>query len=363
MLSIDFGTSDTVAAHTDPVRGTVETFVASDAVRPVSVVYERAVAEHRGRRPRLVVLTHPDTWTPQQVRSLTDAAVRAGVDVRSVVTVSKGWAAVGFFTRSARPMQGSVVAVLDLGYETADVAVFTVGRHGAMRLAAARSGTALSGRNLDAIVRRVAERLLAARDPEAVEQLRVAPVHVHCDLDAQVRRAKEQLSRQDSATVTVRTGERSHTLTLHRDDFDEAIGPEIDRAVATLRTALADAGLPPDATPDVLYLTGGSARIPAVRAALGRLCPVRSPGESSTVVAEGALVAVENRRRSSRARTLGWLRPVGMGVAAILIAAGIAVAVSQPARSAPIPVVREHSALSVHHMEDMTRTENRDDHE
>ncbi len=393
MLSIDFGTSDTVAAHTDPVRGTVETFVESDAVRPVSVVYGRAVAEHGGRRPRTVVLTHPDTWTAQQIRSLIDSAVRAGVDSRSLVTVSKGWAAVDFFTRSERLQRGSVVAVLDLGYETADAAVFTVGGGGAMRLAAVGSDRALGGRNLDAVVRRMVERALVVRDPDAAAQLRVAPVHVHRDLDAQVRRAKERLSREDTATVTVRLEECSHTLTLGRDEFDAAIVPVIDRAVTGLRAALADAGLPSGTVPDVLYLTGGSARIPSVRSTLGGLCPVRAAGETSTVVAEGALVAVENRRRSSRARTLGWLRPVGIAVAAVLVAAGIAVAVSrglthepvvvhvsgsavvaqpfggavgapQTAGFASIPADREHSAVPVHQIEDSTGTDqNRDDHE
>ncbi len=73
MLSIDFGASNTVAAHTNPVRGTVESLIVDDAVRPIEAVYERTLATHDGQRPKVVVLTHPDSWSERQVRTLADA--------------------------------------------------------------------------------------------------------------------------------------------------------------------------------------------------------------------------------------------------------------------------------------------------
>ena len=106
--------------------------------------------------------------------------------------------------------------------------------------------------------------------------------------------AKEHLSEAPSATITLDTGTGRHTLTVTRGEFDELIGPDLDRAVALARATLADAGVTAPSDLAALYLTGGSTRIPLVHTRLGELGPVATLDDPKTVVSRGALLAVED---------------------------------------------------------------------
>jgi hypothetical chaperone protein len=60
--------------------------------------------------------------------------------------------------------------------------------------------------------------------------------------------------------------------TATRTDFDRAIAARTERLYRTARDCLATAGLRSGAI-DTIFLTGGSSRVPAVRAAIGRAAP------------------------------------------------------------------------------------------
>lgn len=324
MLAIDYGVSNTRVAHSDPIRGTVETFVGSGAVRPLEAVYAQALAVHRDRPPATVVFTHPDSWAEEQIRALTDSGVRAGIDSRAIRTVPEAHAAAEYYARLADPAVGSTLVVVDFG-ATLSVTALTVTGNG-FRTEAARGDHTLGGRTFDTVVRRWAEGALVADGPEVCEEVKSAPLHVHRHLEEQIRQVKETLSRESSATVTVPLAAGVRTYTLTRDEFDTLIGSHVDRAVRAVRGTLTDAGL---TEPDVLYATGGSSRIPLVRTRLADLGPLVAPNHADTAVAEGAIITVENRRRAARARAMAWLRPVGIGVALILVVAGLVLAASR----------------------------------
>lgn len=350
MLSIDFGTSNTAAAHSGATSGRIEALAlshagnlmpsavyvdapdriavgdvaANEAQRnpagylpapkrligpptvtvngftipthlPVAAVLRsvlgRAVAAHAGVAPTGVVLTHPEAWSPEQIRVLADAARHAGIDPAGTTFVSEPRAAAQHYSRSHTLEPGAKIAVFDFGGGTLDVAVLTVGDNGDFGVVAARGDNGLGGKNFDALVARWVDRQLDDRNPDLREYLRRgAPVDVRHALDDSIRRAKELLSEAPSATITVTGNGERETLQITRGEFDELITPMVDRAMHLTREALLDAGVGAPDQLAALYLTGGTSRIPLVHDRLRALGPVATLDDPKTVVAQGALV-------------------------------------------------------------------------
>lgn len=113
-------------------------------------------------------------------------------------------------------------------------------------------------------------------------------------LEDSIRRAKELLSEAPSATITVTAPGQQETLSLTRDEFDDLIADEIDRAVALTQATLADAAVT-GGDLKALYLTGGSSRIPLVHQRLAVLGPIATLDDPKTVVARGALIATHTQ--------------------------------------------------------------------
>jgi len=87
-----------------------------------------------------------------------------------------------------------------------------------------------------------------------------------------VEEAKIELSAEQAAAVPLAFLEAGLAMTLTRGDFDHAIEAGIDRLRKTASACIAAAGLGPAAI-DTIFLTGGSSRVPAVRAAIGEVAP------------------------------------------------------------------------------------------
>jgi Hsp70 protein len=351
LLGIDFGTSNTAAAHSGATSGVVETLalshtsnVMSSAVfvdtpdriavgdvalnsaerNPASFipspkrlvgqqsvinvngyslpayvligavlrsVLGRAAAAHGGQPPAHLVLTHPEAWSPIQVQVLRDAAAQAGADPHRITTISEPRAAAQHYSRTHAVDPGARIAVFDFGGGTLDVAVLAATGHGTFDVIAARGDNGLGGKNFDALIRRWVDGQLESRNPPLLAYLRRAPVGIRQNLDDSIRRAKELLSEAPSATITV-AGEGFHeTLQITRDEFDELIDAPLDRAVHQTRAALADAGIAPGQL-TALYLTGGTSRIPLVHQKLAPLGKIATLDDPKTVVAQGSLTAL-----------------------------------------------------------------------
>ncbi|NKS56018.1 Hsp70 family protein [Rhodococcus hoagii] len=210
-----------------------------------------------------------------------------------MTTVSEPRAAAHFYTRSDTIAAGDTIAVFDFGGGTLDIAVLTATDTGGFTVIAARGDNGLGGKNLDAIIRRWVDQELRESNPELLDYLRrEAPVNVLRALEESIRRAKELLSEAPSATITVAAPGQQETLSLTRDEFDDLIAPEIDRAVSLTQATLADAGIT-GGDLKALYLTGGSSRIPLVHQRLAALGPIATLDDPKTVVARGALIATQ----------------------------------------------------------------------
>ncbi|RPA12351.1 Hsp70 family protein [Gordonia sp. OPL2] len=259
----------------------------------LGAIIQRGKAAHAGAPPERLVLTHPEAWAQQQVRVLVDAATSVGIHPSAITTISEPRAAAAHYSRSHAMQPGAKIAVFDFGGGTLDIAVLTVTAMNSFQVIAARGDNGLGGKNLDALVQRWVEDRLTDRDPNLVTWLRrQAPVDVVADLQDSIRRAKELLSEAPSATITVPTPSGRMTLQITRDEFDELIGPAVGQALQLTRAALMDAGVTHSSQLTALYLTGGSSRIPLIQHRLHDLGPVATLDDPKTVVAQGALVVV-----------------------------------------------------------------------
>lgn len=287
-----------VASPKRLITGNAETTVAGLTMPMSSLVgavmraiVDRAKAAHAGQLPDRVVLTHPEAWAGQQVQVLLDAAAQTGIERSRIITVSEPRAAAAHYSRSHSMQPGAKIGVFDFGGGTLDVAVLAVNNQGSFQVVAARGDNGLGGKNLDALVQRWVEDRLDERDPQAVEWLRrQAPVDVVQAMQDSVRRAKELLSEAPSATITVSLPSGRQTLQITRDELDELITPAIDQAIRLTRATLLDGGISHPDQLTALYLTGGSSRIPLVQQRLSELGQVATLDDPKTVVAQGALV-------------------------------------------------------------------------
>ena len=121
--------------------------------------------------------------------------------------------------------------------------------------------------------RELAELVSLACEPEKVGRLLNMVRHrLGHRLAFAVEDAKIVLSAEERATLPLSFLEAGLAVTTTRADFDRAIDARIDRLHRAASDCIALAGLGPAAI-DTIFLTGGSSRVPTVRAAIARAAP------------------------------------------------------------------------------------------
>ncbi|AKK03860.1 Hsp70 family protein [Corynebacterium epidermidicanis] len=346
-FGIDFGTSNTSAAHTAPLSGAVETvslthrsnlmpsavyredgeifagdtallrgrrspaqlllspkrYIDHDTVQlggqdadllelisaVIGAALERAKAQHAGTDPETVTLTHPEAWSVHSVGQLVAATKRAGVAEEKIRTISEPRAAAVHYAAQQHVEPGKHVAVFDFGGGTLDIAVLQSQPDGNFRVVSAKGDNSLGGRTVDNLMFRWLITQLEHDDPDFADYVRNAPISVMHSLEENVREAKEILSDASSATVSISTPQGEQDILITREEFNSLIDPSVERAVELTRAALSQAGVSSSDTP--LYLTGGSSRIPHVHNRLSELGQVQTLDDPKTVVSRGAVRA------------------------------------------------------------------------
>ncbi|MDO4630952.1 MAG: Hsp70 family protein [Corynebacterium sp.] len=346
-LAIDFGTSNSAAAHTAPLSGSVETlplshrsnlvpsagYVKEDGtivygdsalsmgrrnpsrmvVSPkryighelvqlagedvslkslISAVYrgvlDKGRAQHAGEPPETITITHPESWSVHNVDTLIAAALDVGVPKDALRTITEPRAAAMHYAARQKIPPGSHVAVFDFGGGTLDIAVLRAEHNGDFKVIAAKGDNSLGGRTIDNLLYRWVIDQVEKDDPDLADELRMAQVSIMHSLDQSIREAKEMLSDTSSATITVSTPHGEQDFLITRDEFNEVIHGVVARAVELTQSALRQAGVDGH-TP--IYMTGGSSRIPYVQNRLGEIGMVMTLDDPKTVVARGALEA------------------------------------------------------------------------
>jgi hypothetical chaperone protein len=121
--------------------------------------------------------------------------------------------------------------------------------------------------------RELADLVSLACEPGKVERLlNVVRKRLGHRLAFAVEDAKIELSAVERAAVPLGFLEAGLAITTTRGEFDRAIDARVERLYKAASDCIAAAGLGPAAI-DTIFLTGGSSRVPLVRAAIGRAAP------------------------------------------------------------------------------------------
>jgi actin-like ATPase involved in cell morphogenesis len=224
----------------------------------------RAVATAGGRPPAQVVLTHPEAWARRRLDQLVRAAELAGLG--PVRLLPEPVAAAMWYLRATRLPPGGRVAVFDFGGGTCDAAVLAAepgSPHGFAVLAAGGEDQ-LGGEHIDRRLLDWVDTQLRASDRAELADRLEHPDEVGSwlTLRDQVRAAKHALSEYPSAHIAVRTMTGTASLLITVEEFERLIAQDVDRAVALAQRVLDEAG-PPGVTG--FYLTGGTSLVPLVQ--------------------------------------------------------------------------------------------------
>ena len=212
-----------------------------------------------------VVLTHPANWGEYKLDLLRDVANRGGFAATELV--SEPAAAARHYASTGRLSVGDAVAVYDFGGGTFDAAVIRVEADGATLLGSPQGLERLGGIDIDQVVfSHVAATLggaleaLDRSDPDvrrAIQQVRL-----------ECTTAKEQLSADSEATISVVAPGLNTQVRITRDELEAALRPRITETVRALERAVASAGLVLGDLVGVV-LVGGSSRLPLVAEMVG----------------------------------------------------------------------------------------------
>ncbi|RRR99267.1 Hsp70 family protein [Glycomyces terrestris] len=224
----------------------------------------RAAIESVGHLPN-AVLTCPAAWSEQRRAALHDAAAQAGY--RPVQILTEPVAAAHYYTSrlSHRVAPGQPLAVFDFGGGTLDIAVLERRPDGSFGVLADGGLPDLGGLDFDAaLVAHIGE-TVRQREPEIWKRLEqpsgASELRNRRELWEEVRGAKEMLSRSSVAPVTV--PDMAQSLHLTRGELDQISRPLLSRAVGETQRVLALTGRRPEQLAG-LFLVGGSSRMPMV---------------------------------------------------------------------------------------------------
>ncbi|HZI78963.1 MAG TPA: molecular chaperone DnaK [Vicinamibacterales bacterium] len=220
-----------------------------------------AAEDYLGEKVTDAVITVPAYFNDAQRQATKDAGRIAGLNVLRIVNEPTA-AALAY---GLDKKKDETIAVYDFGGGTFDISVLEVGE-GIVEVKATNGDTHLGGDDLD---QRVIEWIVAefkktdgvdlSKDRMAVQRLKEA-----------AEKAKIELSTVLETDISLpfitadASGPKHLQMKLTRARFESLVGDLLERSMAPVRQALADAGLKPSDIDEVV-LVGGSTRVPKIQ--------------------------------------------------------------------------------------------------
>jgi len=220
-----------------------------------------AAEDYLGEKVADAVITVPAYFNDAQRQATKDAGAIAGLNVLRIVNEPTA-AALAY---GLDKKKDETIAVYDFGGGTFDISILEVGE-GVVEVKATGGDTHLGGDDLDQrIVEWIVEEFRASdgvdlsKDRMAQQRLRES-----------AEKAKIELSTTLETEINLpfitadQTGPKHLQLKLTRAKFEQLVDDLLERSMAPVRQALADAGVQPSAIDEVV-LVGGSTRVPKVQ--------------------------------------------------------------------------------------------------
>jgi len=220
-----------------------------------------AAEDHVGQKITDAVITVPAYFNDAQRQATKDAGTIAGLNVLRIVNEPTA-AALAY---GLDKKKDETIAVYDFGGGTFDISILEVGE-GVVEVKATNGDTHLGGDDLD---QRVIEWMVAefkksdgidlGKDRMALQRLKEA-----------AEKAKIELSTVMETDINLpfitadQSGPKHLQMKLTRAKFEQLVDDLLERSMAPVRQALADAGLQPSDI-DEIVLVGGSTRVPKIQ--------------------------------------------------------------------------------------------------
>jgi molecular chaperone DnaK len=222
---------------------------------------KQAAEDYLGEKVTDAVITVPAYFNDAQRQATKDAGQIAGLNVQRIVNEPTA-AALAY---GLDQKKDETIAVFDLGGGTFDISVLEVGE-GVVEVKATNGDTHLGGDDFDQVVTewliaefKKAEGIDLGKDRMALQRLKEA-----------AEKAKIELSSVMETEINLpfitadATGPKHLTTKLTRAKLEALVEPLVQRTMAPLKQALADAALKPSDVDEVV-LVGGSTRMPRVQ--------------------------------------------------------------------------------------------------
>uniref|UniRef100_A0A7S1J2M0 Heat shock protein 70 n=1 Tax=Eutreptiella gymnastica TaxID=73025 RepID=A0A7S1J2M0_9EUGL len=257
------------------VQVTKDTKYTAEELLAMLLTYVKSLTESFAEMPITdCVIAIPATYTLRQRQALEDAADIAGLKIYSFMHHSVAAALQYGISRRGFSELTNVV-VFDMGAAKTEVGVFTFhpkdvnaskDNLGHMEVRSIKNDLN-GGRHFDAMIaRQIAAEFKEKSGTDVLTLTDSDALKAVAKLMRTSERVKEVLSANQAAPAPVEGiyAERDFNTVIKRDQFLELVQPLVDRAMETVRAAVADAGLTPEDI-HVCELMGGGSRVPVVQ--------------------------------------------------------------------------------------------------
>lgn len=269
--------------------------------------------EYLGCEVKQAVITVPAYFTDAQRQATKDAGAIAGLEVLRIINEPTA-AALAYGEDKSGDHK---ILVFDLGGGTFDVSLLDIG-DGVFEVLATRGDNRLGGDDWD---NKIVEWMVAefkkeqgidlSADKMAMQRLREA-----------AEKAKIELSNMMETTISLpfitadATGPKHLEMKLSRAKFEELTADLLERVVAPIKNALADAGENASQI-DKILLVGGSSRMPAVQAKVKEILgkePTKGINPDECVAAGAAIQGSIMSGESDKNIVLVDVAPLSLGI-------------------------------------------------
>ncbi len=276
---------------------------------------KEAAEAHLGHSVTEAVVTVPAFFTERAREDTAEAARLAGLKLLRLV--SEPSAAAAAYARANR--RDETWLVYDLGGGTFDVSV-VASSAGVMEVRASHGDTQLGGHDFDRqLAQLAADDFRTRHGIDLAQDARAWARLLRAAEAAKIRLSQEPSTRLREEHIAVAGGVDLHLdFEIRRSAYEAMIAPAIDRTIASVRNALAQASLHPAALSRVL-LVGGVTRTPLVQQRLREALALEPQAwiDPDTVVAQGAAVEAAALSGAPIAAAMVDITPHSLGVGAV----------------------------------------------